>query len=109
MTEKKTFKNEPPGFVNDQRIRGWNMSTGEVFMTDEWDMEVTFTKKAVKPEVGGTCKLAKSNIFDSVVFQIIAVNDDLVWIRQLGVPAEEDTGWVEPVYNLTDVKPWQPA
>lgn len=49
MPETKTFKNEPSGFANGQPIIGWRMSTGDVFSSHEWDMEVTFTRKPSPP------------------------------------------------------------
>jgi len=115
MTEKKTFKN--PNFVSGYAYGAdgphWevhNMDTesslsGELSRA-EWDMEVIFTKKPVKPEVGGTCRLSR---YGQSVYTIIAVDNDLAWVRDQGESHEENTGWIEPISKMLDVRPWAPA
>lgn len=118
MTEKKTFKNayilnEIRGDYHEgdmdwkiYQSEGFGETTGQ-FESDKWDMEVTFTKKVPKPEVGGTCRLNGWN--DGVTYTILAVDNDLVWIRDQNETHEENTGWIEPVSHLKDMKPWNPA
>lgn len=104
MTEKKTFKN--PKLVTgwEDGVIAWHSiseypSPGK-FLVDEWDMEVTFTKKAPKPEVGGTCRTKYSD-----QLAIMGVNGSWIWVAE----DPEDPGWVVDVDDLMDVKPWQPA
>lgn len=114
MTESKSFKNPDLTVFNDGS--GWKITPSGVtkysgnhnwFHSSDWDMEVTFTKKQPKPEVGGTCHRQWES--DITVYTIIAVNEDLVWIRDQNDSPEENTGWIEPISYLKDFKPWQPA
>lgn len=110
MTETKTFKNVA-WVGSDGHADEWIVSDSlpSRFPTDEYDMEVIFTKKEVNPEVGGTCRLRLIYDPDGVTYTIIAVSDDLVWIRNMNETYEDNTGWIESISSLTDVKPWQPA
>jgi hypothetical protein len=85
MTEKKTFK----GSVDiDCRTDGWSVEswndsistqTGyDFFSTDEWDMEVTFTKK-VKPVEAGQRRTYRAGSPSEELVTIIAVSGDHVW------------------------------
>lgn len=105
MSEKKTFKN--PKLVTgwEDGVIAWHSiseypSPGK-FLVDEWDMEVTFTKK-VKPEVGGTANLAVGGPY----YTVIAVSGDHVWLQDVN---DEYVNFVRRFDQLVDVKPWQPA
>lgn len=77
MPETKTFKNEPSGFANGQPIIGWRMSTGDVFSSHEWDMEVTFTRKALNLIPGSTYYHVSR--YGRSVVTVIAVHEGSVW------------------------------
>jgi hypothetical protein len=105
MTEKKTFKNSE-GVLVYQNSRAPDSNeywcfAGKMFPSDEWDMEVTFTKK-VQPEVGGTAML--DNII--TIFTIIAVSNERVWLQDPANPAQN---CVRRFDQLRNVKPWQPV
>lgn len=81
MSEKKTFKNPVDMSVyRDGSI--WVKDDNSTYNYDEWDMEVTFTKK-VKP------------------IQINSVVEDLVGNTGRVVAVQADKAWVH--YHLTDV------
>ncbi|HET7640127.1 MAG TPA: hypothetical protein VFK47_15480 [Ktedonobacteraceae bacterium] len=105
---EKTFKIQP--YEVDWPVKGRDKQVVYIGMAHpgggihydlaEWDMEVTFTKKQPKPEVGGTCRTKYS---DQLV--IMGVNGSWIWVTE----DPEDPGWVVDVDDLMDVKPWQPA
>jgi len=87
MTEKKTFKNPlmvmhyEHGELVKRSIshsEGLGNPYGS-FPVDEWDMEVTFTKK-VKPLAVGD--VARFDSWDRVYsVTILAIDDDTYWVR----------------------------
>jgi len=106
MTEKKTFKNptiemELDGAVWVVTDDDWPNSWAKQFRTDEWDMEVTFTKK-VKPKVDGTATL---ELYPKPL-TIVAISDDRVWLQD---PDRSEVNFVRRFDQLQNVKPWQPA
>lgn len=109
MSEKKTFKVDNRSLGRDYNDFGWIVSGIETvvsegvnhFDDDEWDMEVTFTKK-VRPEVGGTANLAIGGPY----YTVIAVSGDRVWLQDTN---DEYVNFVRRFDQLVDVKPWQPA
>lgn len=81
----KTFK----GFVDvDSRRNGWAVETwsdehlsdpgNEWFPNDEWDMEVTFTKKAKPVEAGQWCEHGPEGQ-EELVF-VLAVHGKMAWV-----------------------------
>ena len=108
MTEKKTFKlgNELTLDYNtdswDVDEWGWEVG-GKIFPDSRYEVEVTFTKKQPKHEVGGTCKWSECGGTLNCI--ILGVNGSWVWISE----DPEDDGWIVDVNDLTDVKPWQPV
>lgn len=112
MTEKKTFKH-PLGLTSAfGNFYAGGEEGGEYeiyseaeglhrFPLDEWDIEVTFTKK-VKPEVGGMANMAIGGPY----YTVIAVSGDRVWLQDTN---DEYVNFVRRFDQLVDVKPWQPA
>ena len=78
MTEKKTFKNEPvdteKSFEDGYVV--W-FTSHDRFDSQDWDMEVTFTKKVKPPKVGG--KAQSPSGWD--MCEIAAIDGDEVWLR----------------------------
>jgi hypothetical protein len=81
MTEKKTFE----GAVDvDSRHNGWSVQAWEsrsfsdcqesFFSKDEWDMEVTFTKKVKPFEIGDFVETYGARGY------VIGVWEDFVWV-----------------------------
>lgn len=82
MTEKKTFKNPKITSYLDFIWVGWGgpyaLDQGTTqFQKDEWDWEVTFTKKVKPPKVGDRA-LSPSGISEC---EIAAIDGDEVWLR----------------------------
>lgn len=103
MTEKKTFKNQRVAWQYEPMMRkyGWCVEDEPCFFAEDWDMEVTFTKK-VNPEVGGTATLENY----STIFTIIAVSDGRVWLQG---PNNQAQNFVRRFDQLRNVEPWRPA
>lgn len=81
MVENRTFKDSEGVLVyqNDyapENNEYWAFA-GELFNSNEWDMEVTFTRKVRKPKVGDKA-LSPSGISTC---EIAAIDGDEVWLR----------------------------
>jgi hypothetical protein len=102
MTEivKKTFSTKTDN-GSLQYGSGIYFYNGNEFPADEWDMEVTFTKK-VRIEVGGTATVENY----TTVFTIIAISDGRAWLQD---PNNQAQNFVRRFDQLQNVKPWQPA
>lgn len=100
MTEKKTFKN--PAFVSGHSCGSprerWEVHYMDVegesglFKRDEYDMEVTFTKKVAPIEVGQS-RTYKEGTDSAEPVYVVAICKDAVWVT----PDPEDlysTSWV---------------
>lgn len=86
MSEKKTFKNPDLTVFNDGS--GWKITPEGVttysgshkwFRSEEWDMEVTFTKKMKPLAVGDVIKY--DNYDGSKTATIMAIDDDQCWLK----------------------------
>lgn len=81
MTEKKTFKNPYHISHSSDWIEVHQLENTEIpsFIghEDDWDMEVTFTKKVKPPKVGDKA-LSPSGISEC---EIAAIDGDEVWLR----------------------------
>jgi hypothetical protein len=79
MTETKTFKNTGLGTISlsPDTTNRW-LVAGEQFSFDEWDMEVTFTKKA-KPFRAGDAVISELDPNDPGT--VLAVHGDYVWVQ----------------------------
>lgn len=83
MMEQKKFKN-PDNIYTDcgYAVPHWNIFGSEpeaeqAFPRDQWDMEVTFTKKVKPPKVGDKA-LSPSGLSE---VEIAAIDGDEVWLR----------------------------
>lgn len=84
MSEKKTFKNPKITSYLDFIWVGWGepyaLDQGTTqFQKDEWDWEVTFTKKEKPLAVGDVVKYDDYN--DSRIATIMAIDDDQCWLK----------------------------
>lgn len=83
MTEKKTFKNPDLTVFTDGS--GWKITPEGVtaysgnhilFHANEWDMEVTFTKKAEPIQINHLVQDA-----DRYIGRVVAVQQDKAWVH----------------------------
>ncbi len=81
MSEKKTFKNQRVQWSYEPLMRkyGWTVEGIPIFFADEWDMEVTFTKKEKPLAVGDVIKYDNYN--GSKTATIMAIDDDQCWLK----------------------------
>lgn len=103
MTEKKTFKNvlvEP----SNSRPGGWFVEAPEGeerhYSPQEWDMEVTFTRKPGPVEVGQWRVMGKTGeescVYILAIYGLVAwVTDDPEWLSDGRLNA-----WTEPLVNI---------
>jgi hypothetical protein len=111
MTEKKTFRVNGPlgyGLNYENDFHEWRLYGVETvfedgvnaFPTDEWDMEVTFTKKPGPVEVGQWREMGKpgeeSCVYIVAIHGLAAwVTDDPEWLYDGKLNA-----WTEPLANI---------
>ena len=78
MTEKKTFKNVEvvPYAAGQWGVRELNGSTHGFFPAHEWDMEVTFTKKAEPIQINHLVQDA-----DRFIGRVVAIQQDKAWVH----------------------------
>lgn len=87
MSEKKTFKVDGRLLGRDYNGFGWIVAGVDTVVTkgvnhfddDEWDMEVTFTKKEKPLAVGDKIRDSQG---DTAV--ILAIDGDKVWLKYYG-------------------------
>src|SRR2546427_7009624 len=103
MTEKKTFKHPRIVYTwSNDEIVGWGISQfpAESFSSDEWDMEVTFTKKRGPVEsgqwrelggIGREGRVVHLGVYGSVAGGTVDPED--LWQGR-------KNGWAEPISRL---------
>jgi len=106
MTEKKTFKN-PQRIVLDQgyEFPHWNLfgsvpEPEEAFGLNEWDVEVTFTKKRGPVESGQWREMGV--IGEEVAVYVLAIYGSVAWVTDDPEDLEQGrtNAWTEPIASL---------
>ena len=82
MTESKTFKNIAWVSGDGNAQSEWIVSDGprSVFSREEWDMEVTFTRKPPQPKAGNRVDLHGATPGDNLG-TVVGVDGQDVWVK----------------------------